>query len=29
MYRGSITPALTITGGVSPQLTTGTAINEN
>ena len=29
MYRGSITPPLTITGGVSPQLTTGTAINEN
>jgi hypothetical protein len=28
MYRGSITPALTITGGISPQLTTGTAINE-
>jgi hypothetical protein len=28
MYRGSITPALTVTGGVSPQLTTGTAINE-
>jgi hypothetical protein len=29
MYRGQITPALTVTGGVSPQLTTGTAINEN
>jgi hypothetical protein len=29
IYRGSITPPLTITGGVSPQLTTGTAINEN
>jgi hypothetical protein len=29
MYRGQITPPLTITGGVSPQLTTGTAINEN
>ena len=29
MYRGSITPALTVTGGVSPQLTIGTAINEN
>jgi len=28
MYRGSITPALTVTGGTSPQLTTGTAINE-
>jgi len=28
MYRGSITPALTVTGGVSPQLTTGTVINE-
>jgi hypothetical protein len=28
MYRGSITPPLTVTGGVSPQLTTGTAINE-
>jgi hypothetical protein len=29
MYRGQITPALTVTGGTSPQLTTGTAINEN
>ena len=29
MYRGSITPPLTVTGGASPQLTVGTAINEN
>jgi hypothetical protein len=28
MYRGSITPPLTVTGGVSPQLTIGTVINE-
>ena len=28
MYRGQITPSLTITGGISPQLTTGTTINE-
>ena len=28
MYRGSITPSLTVTGGTSPQLTPGTAINE-
>jgi hypothetical protein len=28
MYRGSITPALTVTGGTSPQLTPGTAVNE-
>lgn len=28
MYRGSITPALTVTGGTSPQLTPGTVINE-
>ncbi len=28
MYRGAITPALTVTPGTSPQLTVGTAINE-
>jgi hypothetical protein len=29
LYRGPITPALAVTSGVSPQLTTGTTITES